>query len=81
MFFHSQSIFKQLGYFIELKPSGVHRTIIFQLLKGGHPGHVARQPVFGGLQVYGGSSQHMEETWSSQHYRSQVLIDTGLVLE
>lgn len=51
------------------------------MLKGGHPEHVARQPVFGGLQAYGGSSQHMEETWSSQHYGSQILTDTGLVLE
>lgn len=51
------------------------------MLKGGHPEHVARQPVFGGLQAYGGSSQHMEETRSSQHYGSQILTDTGLVPE
>lgn len=35
----------QLGYFMELKPSGEHRAVLFQFLRGSHRHHVARQPI------------------------------------
>lgn len=35
--------------------------ILFQILRGGHPELVARPSVLGGLQVYRGSSQPVEE--------------------
>lgn len=67
----------QLGYFMELKPL-VSTEQSSASVAEVYPEHVARQPILGGLLACGGSSQHMEEAWRSQHCSNRYWLTQAL---